>query len=104
DPLRAQIRSEVAKSIQASAESQEASQTMCEFYKEHQQPDASRELAQYVSLALSLTGPPFTPRSRDSETPKPKPGETVQMKETQLPPRSEEHTSELQSPCNLVCR
>src|SRR5256885_11883848 len=22
----------------------------------------------------------------------------------QLPPRSEEHTSELQSPCNLVCR
>jgi len=86
DPLRAQIRSEVAKSIQASAESQEASQTMCEFYKEHQQPDASRELAQYVSLALSLTGPPFTPRSRDSETPKPKPGETVQMKETQLPP------------------
>src|SRR5256885_6273144 len=23
---------------------------------------------------------------------------------SQLPPRSEEHTSELQSPCNLVCR
>src|SRR2546426_3500401 len=24
--------------------------------------------------------------------------------ETLIPPRSEEHTSELQSPCNLVCR
>src|SRR2546426_4206747 len=26
------------------------------------------------------------------------------LKETPIGPRSEEHTSELQSPCNLVCR
>src|SRR5256885_10099574 len=26
------------------------------------------------------------------------------LSETRLPARSEEHTSELQSPCNLVCR
>src|SRR5688500_20210052 len=28
----------------------------------------------------------------------------ITMKETSSSPRSEEHTSELQSPCNLVCR
>src|ERR1039457_7673274 len=36
-----------------------------------------------------------SPRDR-TETPNPKP--------TRPPHRSEEHTSELQSPCNLVCR
>ncbi len=86
DPLRAQIRSEVAKNIQASAESQQASQTMCEFYKEHQQPDASRELAQYVSLALSLTGPPFTAKNRDPETSKSQQTESLPAKEAPLPP------------------
>src|SRR2546426_7449398 len=29
---------------------------------------------------------------------------TVRAKKSVAPPRSEEHTSELQSPCNLVCR
>lgn len=86
DPLRAQIRSEVAKNIQSSAEAQQASQRMCEFYKEHQQPDASRELAQYISLALSLTGPPFTTKSRDPETSKSQPAESLPAKEPPLPP------------------
>src|SRR5256885_12998150 len=31
-------------------------------------------------------------------------GELLQRKLSVIPPRSEEHTSELQSPCNLVCR
>src|SRR5256885_8250398 len=30
--------------------------------------------------------------------------DTQKNQKTGLPPRSEEHTSELQSPCNLVCR
>src|SRR2546426_8001867 len=29
---------------------------------------------------------------------------TTMRRSGQAPPRSEEHTSELQSPCNLVCR
>src|SRR2546426_7614206 len=32
------------------------------------------------------------------------PGEVRDMGNTYQEPRSEEHTSELQSPCNLVCR
>src|SRR2546426_5625473 len=32
------------------------------------------------------------------------PSRTVRAKPLQLAERSEEHTSELQSPCNLVCR
>src|SRR5256885_6004128 len=31
-------------------------------------------------------------------------GQKSRAERTKAPPRSEEHTSELQSPCNLVCR
>ena len=88
DPLRGQIRSEVAKSIQASEESQETAKTMCEFYREHQQPDSSRDLAQYVSLALSLNGPPFAPKSKDSDSPKgkEKEAEAAKAKDANFPP------------------
>ncbi len=86
DPLRGQIRSEVAKSIQATEESQGTAKTMCEFYREHQQPDSSRDLAQYVSLALSLNGPPFAPKSKDSDSPKGKEAEAAKAKEANFPP------------------
>src|SRR5256885_11660480 len=33
-----------------------------------------------------------------------RPGFTIDFKLVRTMPRSEEHTSELQSPCNLVCR
>jgi len=71
DPLRTQIRAEVAKTINASAEAKESTQTMCQFYTEHQQPDQARTLAQYVSLALSLNAPPEL---------------TLKVKEADLPP------------------
>ncbi len=63
-PLRSQVRAEVAKSIQSSPEAKEATQAMCQFYDERRQPDASRTLAQYISLALYLNGPsaPFSCR------------------------------------------
>jgi len=68
DPLRAQVRQEVATAVQASAEAQEMKQTMCDFYKAHQLPDASRTLAQYVSLALYLGPPPgFVPKAKDAD-------------------------------------
>lgn len=58
DPLRAAIRGEVAKTIEASAEAKESTAVMCQFYSEHQQDDPARTLAQYVSLALCLNPPP----------------------------------------------
>jgi len=70
DPLRSQIRSAVAKTIQASDENKEATQALCRFYDEHRQPDSSRTLAQYLSLALYLDGPPaFAPKVKESELP-----------------------------------
>lgn len=70
DPLRSQIRAEVAKAIQGSDESKETTQAMCQLYDEHRQPDSSRTLAQYLSLALYLNGPPgFAPKVKESELP-----------------------------------
>jgi hypothetical protein len=71
DPLRAQIRAEVAKTIEASAEAKESTQVMCRFYAEHQAADPGRTLAQYVSLALYLSAPPEL---------------TLKVKEAELPP------------------
>jgi hypothetical protein len=70
DPLRAQIRSEVAKAIQNTPGAPEAVAPMCQFYREHQPPDTSRDLAQYVSLALYLQDPPtFIPKVKQTELP-----------------------------------
>ncbi len=70
DPLRTQIRSEVGKAVQNTAAAQDALAPMCEFYRQHQPPDSSRDLAQYVSLALYLQDPPtFTPKVKQAELP-----------------------------------
>jgi hypothetical protein len=70
DPLRAQIRAEVSKAVQNTPTAQDALAPMCEFYREHQPPDSSRDLAQYVSLALYLQDPPtFTPKVKQAELP-----------------------------------
>jgi hypothetical protein len=71
DPLRAQIRAEVAKRIDASPEAKQSTQTMCQFYVEHQQADPARTLAQHVSFALYLNAPPEL---------------TLKVKEADLPP------------------
>jgi tetratricopeptide (TPR) repeat protein len=42
---------------------------MCQFIRDHQQPERSRELAQYVSLALNLQGPPFTLKVKEADLP-----------------------------------
>ena len=71
DPLRGQIRAEVAKTIEASAEAKESTPVMCQFYTEHLQDDPGRTLAQYISLALNLN---------------PAPELTLKVKESELPP------------------
>ena len=68
DPVRSQVRAEVAKNIEASAELKASVGVLCQFYQEHQQPEASRNLAQFVSLALYLGPPPtFTPKVKEAE-------------------------------------
>jgi tetratricopeptide (TPR) repeat protein len=70
DPLRTQIRTEVAKAVRESPEAQDASQAMCQFYNDHQQPDASHLLAQYESLGLYLNAPPaLTPKVKEADLP-----------------------------------
>jgi hypothetical protein len=70
DPLRSRVRAEVAKARQESPGAEDATQAMCQYYQEHQQPDASKTLAQYVSLALYLNPPPaLTAKVKDADMP-----------------------------------
>jgi hypothetical protein len=71
DPLRSRVRAQVSKARESSQAAQDATQAMCQFYQDHQQPDTSKALAQYVSLAL-YTNPP--------------PNLTAKVKEADLPP------------------
>jgi tetratricopeptide (TPR) repeat protein len=68
--IRSQVRSEVARAISSSAEAATATKELCRFYQDHSQADASRELSQYISLALVLEGPPnFNPKAKQGELP-----------------------------------
>ena len=58
DPVRGEIRNEVRQAVESNPAMTEATQAMCTFYAEHQQPDSARTLAQFVSLALYLNPPP----------------------------------------------
>ena len=70
DPLRSRVRSQVAQARQASQAAEDATQAMCQYYQEHQQPEASKALAQYVSLALYLNPPPaLTAKVKDADMP-----------------------------------
>ncbi len=70
DPLRSRVRAEVAKVRQDSQDAEEATKAMCQYYQEHQQPDASKTLAQYVSLALYLNPPPaLAAKVKDADMP-----------------------------------
>ena len=70
DPLRTQIRSEVAKAVQSSEGAKDVIAPLCEFYREHQAQDSGHDLAQYVSLALYLgDAPTFAPKVKQGELP-----------------------------------
>ena len=70
DPMRREVRGEVARAIAANADTAAVTGEMCKYYQEHQASDPSRELAQYVSLALYLDGPPnFAPKAKEAEMP-----------------------------------
>ena len=70
EPLRAQIRSEVAKAVQSTAGAQNVVAAMCAFYRQHEAPEAAHDLSHYVSLALYLEEPPtFTLKVKQAELP-----------------------------------
>jgi tetratricopeptide (TPR) repeat protein len=70
DPLRAQIRSEVAKAVENTAGAQDVVAPMCLFYRQHQVPDPARDMSHYVSLALYLDAPPsFALKVKPKELP-----------------------------------
>ncbi len=70
NPLRSQIRGEIAKKLETSELANNSMLAMCQFYNQHQQTDASRNMAQYVSLALMLNPPPaLTPKVKEADLP-----------------------------------
>jgi hypothetical protein len=70
DPLRRQIREEIAKAAHDSDEALAAMGPMCQFYREHVWPDPSKTLSQYVSLSLYLgSAPNFLPKVNEAELP-----------------------------------
>jgi hypothetical protein len=70
DPVRLQIRAEVAKASQAFDQAKEETLLLCQFYHDHEQPEPSRTLAQYVSLALRLEAPSgFAFKVKDADLP-----------------------------------
>ncbi|MGB9237072.1 MAG: hypothetical protein WCC04_21910 [Terriglobales bacterium] len=70
DPLRSEIRSEVAKAIETAPGAKDAVAPMCAFYRKHLAIDAARDLSQYVSLALYLDEPPdFAPKQKVGDMP-----------------------------------
>ena len=70
DPLRTQIRSEVARAVENTDKARDVIGPMCLFYRQHQSPDPSHDLSHYVSLALYLGEPPaFQLKAREAELP-----------------------------------
>jgi tetratricopeptide (TPR) repeat protein len=67
--MRKQIREEVAAAARASQPASEAARHLCEFYRDHRQAKQSADLAQYVSLALNLQGPPFATTMQEADLP-----------------------------------
>ncbi len=69
-PLRSQIREEIKANVQKSISAQDALSQLCAFYNDHHQATATRDLAQYVSLALNLDDPPaLTPKLKEADLP-----------------------------------
>jgi tetratricopeptide (TPR) repeat protein len=70
DPLRTQIRLEIAKAVEDTAGAQDVVGPMCLFYRQHSVPDPAHDLSHYVSLALYLDEPPtFALKLKEDELP-----------------------------------
>src|SRR5258708_5467730 len=64
------VRGEVGHNLAESENAKGAADSICAFYRDHQQSDPARTLAQYVSLALYLTPPPaLAPKVKEADLP-----------------------------------
>jgi tetratricopeptide (TPR) repeat protein len=68
-PMRRQVREEVAAAARASKPAADAGRDLCSFYSDHRQATQAGDLAQYVSLAINLQGPPFTTITPEADLP-----------------------------------
>ncbi len=70
DPVRQQVREAVNQAVQASPEARAARDEVCTFINGHRLSESSRDLAQYISMALYLTPPPdLTPSVEEGDLP-----------------------------------
>ncbi len=58
DPIRQRVRDAINQAAEASPDAQTARDGLCAFIDGHRLYEGSRDLAQYISLALYLTPPP----------------------------------------------
>ena len=67
--IRMEVRTDLAEANKT-PEAAAAETYLCRYYHEHQQGDSAHDLAEYVSLALNLGGPPdFAPKLPESDLP-----------------------------------
>ena len=57
-PVRTRVREEINKSLARNEDARKARDKMCLFIAQHRMTGTSRDVAQYISLALYLTPPP----------------------------------------------
>ncbi len=70
DPIRLHVREAVNQATQVSTQARDARDELCTFISGHRLYEGSRDLAQYVSLALYLTPPPeLTPSVEQTDLP-----------------------------------
>jgi hypothetical protein len=70
NPIRAEIRGEMAKAARSSDQALEALNLMCQYYHEHVRQDSARDVSQYISLGLYLGDPPnFVPKVAEGDLP-----------------------------------
>ncbi|MBV9671059.1 MAG: tetratricopeptide repeat protein [Acidobacteriales bacterium] len=70
DAIRKRLRQELDAVLAQSEPAQSAAQQLCSFYKDHDAGDPSRNVAQYVSLALFTTPPPtISPSVKEADLP-----------------------------------
>jgi tetratricopeptide (TPR) repeat protein len=56
--LRKSVREEVEAAVGRSPQAAQARDAICQFWREHEPDASSRDITQYISLALELGGPP----------------------------------------------
>ena len=70
NPVRAEVRADVAEVVSAKPAAAKARATLCAYVDEHQLTDRARQVAQYVSLSLYLgPAPALVPTADETDMP-----------------------------------